>query len=134
MPDRYSLDTHALVWHLEGNPRLSPTVQVAIDDPGSVLFLPIIALVEASWIVERGRTRIASVADLLYHVDTEPRLTVVPLDRDTFNLALGLTALGDMHDRLIVAATLGLTATGGSTTLITRDQMIQNSGLVSTLW
>jgi PIN domain nuclease of toxin-antitoxin system len=134
MPNRYSVDTHALVWHLEGNPRLSADAHTAIADPASVLFLPIIALVEAAWLVERGRTTIPGVADLLFQVDTEPRLTVVPLDRGSFDQATRLTALTDMHDRLIVAATLHLATLGDPVTLITQDRMIRDSGLVPTLW
>ncbi|HSN77754.1 MAG TPA: hypothetical protein VL334_21985 [Anaerolineae bacterium] len=55
MAFKYVLDTHPLVWYLEGNPRLSPKVKAVIDDPKSNLVLPIIALAEATFIVERGR-------------------------------------------------------------------------------
>jgi PIN domain nuclease of toxin-antitoxin system len=44
MAHRYVLDTHALVWHLEGNPRPGPEAKKVIDDPLSSLVLPIIAL------------------------------------------------------------------------------------------
>jgi PIN domain nuclease of toxin-antitoxin system len=48
MAHKYVLDTHALVWHLEGNPRLGPQAKKAIEDPLSNLVLPIIALAEAA--------------------------------------------------------------------------------------
>lgn len=61
---KYVLDTHPLVWYLEGNPRLSPKAKAAIDDQGSDQVLPIIALAEATFFVERGRTGIPSASDL----------------------------------------------------------------------
>jgi PIN domain nuclease of toxin-antitoxin system len=48
MAHKYVLDSHALVWHLEGNPRLGPQAKKVIDDPASNLVLPIIALAEAA--------------------------------------------------------------------------------------
>jgi PIN domain nuclease of toxin-antitoxin system len=50
MAHKHVLDTHALVWHLEGNPRLGPQAKKAIDDPLSNLILPIIALAEAAYL------------------------------------------------------------------------------------
>jgi PIN domain nuclease of toxin-antitoxin system len=53
---KYILDTHALIWFLEGNSRLSVRVQTILSDPSSELVLPAIALAEAVWIVSRGKT------------------------------------------------------------------------------
>jgi PIN domain nuclease of toxin-antitoxin system len=39
MAHKYVLDTHALVWHLEGNPRLGPQAKEVIDDPLSILLV-----------------------------------------------------------------------------------------------
>ena len=71
MPTDYVIDTHALIWNLEGNPRLGTNAKAILADPNSALFLPIIALAEACWIVESGKTSIASVVDLLTAVDAE---------------------------------------------------------------
>ena len=51
---KYVLDTHPLVWYLEGNPRLSSQAKTVIDDPSSDLVLPVNGLAEAAFIVERG--------------------------------------------------------------------------------
>jgi PIN domain nuclease of toxin-antitoxin system len=48
MAHKYVLDTRALVWHLEGNPRLGPQARKVIDDPLSSLVLPILAITEAA--------------------------------------------------------------------------------------
>lgn len=47
---KYVLDTHPLVWYLEGNPRLSPQAKAVIDDQDNDLILPVIALAEATFI------------------------------------------------------------------------------------
>lgn len=62
---KYILDTHALIWHLEGNKLLGSAAKAVIDDLASELVLPVIALAEAMFIVEKGRSAIAAVADLL---------------------------------------------------------------------
>src|SRR5437868_5761981 len=105
-----------------------------MDDPGSRLFLPIIALAEACHTVARGRTAIPSVADLLADVDADSRITVVPLDRTIFDLSLPLTVVREMHDRLIVATTISLEAPDESVALLTRDENITASGLVHIVW
>ena len=79
MAHKYVLDTHAVVWHLEGNPRLGPNAKKVIDDPLSSLVLPIIALAEAAYIVEHGRTAIPQVPDLLRSVFADLRISICPL-------------------------------------------------------
>jgi PIN domain nuclease of toxin-antitoxin system len=59
------LDTHALIWFLEGNSRLGLNAKEILADSSSELILPAIALAEAVWIVSRGKTSIPSVDALL---------------------------------------------------------------------
>ena len=61
MAHKYVLDTHALVWYLEANPRLGREAKRVVDDPLSDLVLPLIALAEAAYIVEKGRTAIPTL-------------------------------------------------------------------------
>lgn len=72
MPPIWILDTHALIWYLEGNPCLGEGARAVIDSPQSRLVLPIIALAEAAYIVEKGRTGIPGVEDLLNSVLSDP--------------------------------------------------------------
>lgn len=134
MADHFVLDTHGLVWYLEGHPRLGAGALSAIQQPGNRLFVPVIALAEACWMVEHGRLAIPSVTALLADLDAAPRITVVPLAPDATRLGATLTALDDMHDRLIVATALLLATGANPVVLITRDVAIQQSGLVPTLW
>lgn len=77
----YVVDTHALVWHLQGDAKLGAAAKTVLNDPASILVLPIIALAEACWIIEAGRTSIPSVEELLKVVDADTRVTITPLDR-----------------------------------------------------
>jgi PIN domain nuclease of toxin-antitoxin system len=77
---KYVVDTHALIWFLEGNPRLETNAKIILTDPDSQLILPAIALAEAVWIVDRARTSIPSVTDLFDAVNSDPRIVVYPID------------------------------------------------------
>jgi PIN domain nuclease of toxin-antitoxin system len=131
---RYVLDAHALIWYLEGNSRLGAGARSVLANPQSELFLPIIALAEACWIVEHGRSRIPSVDDLLTHVDADPRMVLVPLDRAILDISITLTAINEMHDRLIIATTLQLAEVEAEIALLTRDVNIRASNLVPIVW
>ncbi len=132
--NRFAVDAHALIWYLESNPRLGANARSAMQNPLNILFLPLIALAEACWIVAQGRCRIPTVADLLSDVDADPRLIPVPLDRAILDASLILAAVGEMHDRLIVATALHLASEGQPVVLLTRDENIRQSALVPVLW
>jgi len=100
---KYVVDTHALIWFLEGNSRLGENAKNVLSDPTSQLILPAIALAEAAWIVERGRTSIPSVVALLNAVNADSRLVIYPLDKAIIQESLSLSAITEMHDRQIVS-------------------------------
>ncbi len=134
MAHKYVLDTHALVWHLEGNPRLGPQAKKVIDDPLSNLVLPIIALAEAAYIVEHGRTAIPRVSDLLGSVFADLRISICPLTWEAFQESFNATVLPEMLDRLIVGSALYLQSLGDTISLLTKDASIVEAHLVTTLW
>ncbi len=78
---QYIVDTHALIWFLEGNPRLGIAAKQVLENSESKLVLPAIALAEAAFIIERGKTSIPSVIDLHTAVNGDPRIVVYPLVR-----------------------------------------------------
>jgi PIN domain nuclease of toxin-antitoxin system len=43
----YIIDAHTLVWYVADSPRLGANAGAAMDDPASVLLVPVIALAEA---------------------------------------------------------------------------------------
>lgn len=134
MPVRYVLDTHALVWFLEGNPRLSVAARAVIADVASDLVLPLIALAEAAFIVERGRTSIPNVADLLRRVQQDQRIELYPRTVEVFRQSLTAASIPEMHDRLIVGTALYLQTLGHVVEVLTRDGEIRGSGLVQVRW
>jgi PIN domain nuclease of toxin-antitoxin system len=134
MANEFVVDAHALIWFLGACPRLGVQARAAMQDPASVLYLPVIALAEACWAVERGRTSIPSVASLLGDVDADPRIVLVPLDRAILDISLTLTAINEMHDRQIAATALYLALPPAVVPLLTCDGNITASGLVQVLW
>jgi PIN domain nuclease of toxin-antitoxin system len=134
MAHEYVVDTHALIWYLAGSPRLGVNARTVMHDPGSTLILPVIALAEACWTVERGKTTIPSVADLLADLDADPRITLVPLDRAILEISITLTAIGEMHDRQIVATAMHRAQQGATVALLTRDGNIAAAGNVPIVW
>lgn len=131
---RYVVDTHALIWFLEDNPRLGSNAKTILTHATSQLILPAIALAEAVWIVERGKTSIPSVADLLSAIDADPRVIIYPLDQAVIEQTILFSAIHEMHDRQIVATAIVLQSQGEIITLLTCDQNIEASGLVSIAW
>ena len=84
MASKYVLDTHALVWYLEGSPRLSINAKSVIDAPGNQLVLPLIGRTEAVFIIGRGRTSIPDISTLLNQVLADQRIELFPFTWEVF--------------------------------------------------
>ena len=69
---------------------------------------PIIALAEACWMIEHGKSTISNVYELLAAVDADPRLEITPLNREILDRSLGIAVIDEMHDCQIVASALVL--------------------------
>ncbi|MBM3238802.1 type II toxin-antitoxin system VapC family toxin [Candidatus Poribacteria bacterium] len=134
MAIKYILDTHTLVWYLEGNPKLSTQARTIMDEKTNELVLPIIALAEATFLIEKGRTTIPSIAQFLNAVDSNPQIEVYPLDRAVFNHTFLATVIPEMHDRQIVATAILLRTVGHTVIILTKNGTIKASGLVSVIW
>lgn len=134
MATKYIVDTHALIWHLEGNKLLGAAAKSVIDDPASQLVLPIIALAETVFVVEKGRTAIPSMNDLLNDVRTDARIEIVPLTEEILNESISLTAIPEIHDRLIVATGVYLRSQGENIKILTKDNEIVLSSILDVTW
>ena len=134
MATKHVVDTHAIVWFLEGNPRLGKNARAILENADSELIIPLIVMAEACWIIEHGRTSIPTVVDFLFAVDNDPRVNVIPLDRSILDKTLSIDLIDEMHDRQIVATALLLMDEGETVTVLTKDTNIRRSGLVSTVW
>jgi len=105
-----------------------------IDDARSELVLPIIALAEAAFIVEHGRTSIPDVQSLLEAVLADPRIEIYPLNWEVFQQTLAALAIPEMHDRQIVATALHLRMLGHTTSILTKDGTVIAAALVPIIW
>ena len=127
----YVADTHALVWYLSGSPLLGETARRAFDEAASSesrVIVPVISLAELVMMIEKGRSGV-DVAAVMAALRATPGFEIRPLTPEVALSIQSLTALPDIHDRLIVAE-----AIADKATLITRDQSITASGLVQTIW
>jgi PIN domain nuclease of toxin-antitoxin system len=131
---KYVLDTHALIWFLEGNARLGLTAREILGDASSELILPAIALAEAVWIVSRGKTSIPSVDALLKVVKQDKRVSIYPLDAEVIEKSVNLTSINEMHDLQIVSTALVVEGQGNQVALLSCDQNICATNLVRIVW
>ncbi len=127
-------DTHALIWYLLADPRLSPAARAAFAtavERGDPIGVPAICLVEIIYLVEKGRIPSNALTALEIELKTPGSvLTIVPLDQV---LALDVQNVGrlevpELPDRVIAATALHL-----GVPLISRDRKIQLSG-IQTIW
>jgi PIN domain nuclease of toxin-antitoxin system len=136
MADKYILDTHALVWYLEGNSRLGRKAKATMTAADSDLVLPLIALAEAAFLIEKGRIGIPSVSNLLADVKNDDRIEIQPLTLAIF--AQSLTPEGlripELHDRFIVSTGLHLQDLGYTVSILTKDESITASGVLPVIW
>lgn len=127
----YVADTHALVWYLSGARPIGKAAKAAFDAAtggDGMVVIPAIVIAEMVMLTEKRRATI-DVAKVVAKLKKQAGFDFMPLVADTVLRTRLLTALPDIHDRLIVAEALELGAP-----LITVDQAITASGLVPVIW
>lgn len=136
MAHKYILDTHALIWFVEGNTRLSESAKAVIAAADSQMIFPLIAMAEAAVIIERGRTTISDVSKFLARVYADTRIEIFPLTLDVFERSLTPEGLRipELHDRFIVSTGLHLQDLGETVEIVTKDQAITDAGVLPVIW
>lgn len=136
MAHKYILDTHALVWFLEGNSRLGNQAKIIMSNPESLLILPLIAVAEASFLIEKKRIGIPSTKDLFEDIYSDNRIEIIPLTWEIFERSLTSEGLKipELHDRFIVSTGLCLQDLGDTVAIITRDHAITDAGVLPVVW
>ena len=127
----YIADAHALVWYLGGSPLLSMAARAAFDEAAGgsdVVHVPAIVLAELVMLAEKRRS-VIDVTRIVAALRAAPGFRLTSLSPEVTIRIQSLTALSDIHDRLIVAE-----AIESGATLITCDQAITASGLVPVVW
>ncbi len=128
-------DAHALLWHLYWPQRLGRAAQRVFSDAdaGQVcIHVPAVVVAEALMVVQKGRLPGASLDHLLPHLRAmaaSDNYPLSPLLPETVIASHQYTSIPDIFDRLIVAETISR-----GVPLVTRDPVIRQSGLVSTIW
>jgi PIN domain nuclease of toxin-antitoxin system len=127
-------DTHAALWYVLGNPRLSIRAKSFIDDAassGQTIAVSAISLAEIVYLVEKRRLPASAYDDLLIVLNDPTRvLKEAPVNAEIVE-AMRLVrrdAVPDMPDRLIAA-----TAIYHRVPVISRDGRIRASS-VETIW
>jgi len=127
----YVVDTHSLIWFLEGNPRLSVAALTALRDPSAHIVIPTIVLAEINFLHARQRLT-TDLATVLAHVAGSAHTEFHVLDG---LVAQHLPAALNIHDGIIVATALVRRDVLNETTaLITKDAQITASGLIQVVW
>ena len=127
-------DTHAVIWYLFADKRLSTAARTTIEEAaagGDQIAFSSITLAEIVYLSEKGRIDPDTLDRLLTAVDSADALFVkVPFDRHVAQALrkVGRTEVPDLPDRIIAATALHL-----GLPLISRDGKIQLSG-VNTIW
>jgi PIN domain nuclease of toxin-antitoxin system len=127
-------DTHAIIWYIFDDARLSKKARSFLDDAakdGHLVGVSTITLAEIVYLSEGGRIHLDTLTRLVAALDN-PRnvLTEIPFDR---HIALTLSRVDrgvvpDLPDRIIAATALRL-----NVPLITRDGKIRLPDL-QTVW
>ncbi len=126
----YVTDTHSLVWYFTDDSRLSNAALRAFQasEGEGTIIVPAVVLAEIMFISKKGRITL-SFNDTLKRIEESENFEVSPLNAEILRSADKIEADLEMHDRLIAA-----TALHYDVALITRDDTIARSGVVSTIW
>jgi PIN domain nuclease of toxin-antitoxin system len=127
-------DTHAALWYLLQNPRLSVTARSFMDDAaaaGNEILLSPISLAEIVYLIEKSRLPISAYEELKQALaDHQYVIEEAPFTADIVDAMRQIPrdAVPDLPDRIVAA-----TAAYFGVPVISRDGRIRASN-VSTVW
>ena len=125
------VDTHALVWFLEKNPRLSTAARNALKDPSAKIVVPTIVLAEIHFLHARGRIA-SDLAGILTQLVPLANCVIYALDKAVVQR---LPTSLNIHDAIIVATALVFRdMLGENTAIVSKDAQITGSGLIGVIW
>ncbi len=127
-------DTHAALWYLFGDPRLSASAKSAFDAAASSrckIVLSVISLAEVVYLVEKTRLPASAYADLQKALrDPDHVLQEAPVTSEIIDAMLDVSRVDipDLPDRIVAA-----TAVYFGVPAISRDGRIRATS-VKTIW
>jgi predicted nucleic acid-binding protein len=127
----YVADTHTLFWYFIASPSLGAQAHAAFNEAKqgqALIYIPAIVLAELYFLNEKRNRPIEYSATfaLLAQSAQFVLLPFEPIDTLDFDQD---KAVSDIHDRMIVGIARRVRAT-----LLTRDEQIVKSGVVTTIW
>ena len=126
-------DTHALIWHVWVDPRLSGPARAAFEAirlAHGQIAVSSISLVEVVYLEEKGRVAAGTLGRILAFLDLDELYIEIPVDRAILAsmATIDRAQVPDMPDRIIAATAIHL-----GVPLISRDGKIRAS-TVRTIW
>ena len=127
-------DTHAALWYLFGDSRLSKSAKAFIDNAANArrkVALSVIRLAEIVYLIEKNRLPMSAYHDLKSALaDPEHVLEEIPFTADVVEAMRRVSrdAVADMPDRIVAATAVYL-----GLPVISRDGRIRASN-VQTIW
>ena len=100
----YLLDSHALIWFLNGDKDLSSKARKAIESPGAINFISIVSLWEIAIKIRLGKLDINISFDTLKTVLINNQIELLPIHFEHIQQLLTLPLHhNDPFDRLIIS-------------------------------
>jgi PIN domain nuclease of toxin-antitoxin system len=126
----YVTDTHSLVWYFTEDSLLSKKALEVFEGTikEGIIIVPTVVLAEIMFIAKKGKITL-TFEETLNKIEEYENFDIAPLDTDILKVADKIKVDMEMHDKLIVATTLYFNAT-----LITKDRLIRDTGICSTIW
>lgn len=123
------LDTHSLIWFLNGEEKLSEKVRIAIENPDNLTFVSIASVWEIAIKMSLGKFQFNKGFEYFLSLIEENGFEILPI---TFEHAIAVSTLDFIHrdpfDRLLIAQ-----SNTESMPLATKDENIKRYS-VQTFW
>ena len=101
---RILIDTHILIWHLQGDSQLSPERRQLVASPSDQAFISIASLWEIAIKLSKGKLAISkSISDVVAHIERSTSLLFAIATEHLIHVASLPFHHKDPFDRLIIA-------------------------------
>lgn len=127
--NKYSFDTHVLVWYFQGSKTLSHKAKLILDESfagDNASFVSSMVLLEAFHLSLKDKK---FVFKKFIKFLASARFIIVPLGDEILRISFKLSKTIDIHDRVISA-----TAIQTDSVLVTKDRIITGSKEIKTVW